>query len=146
MGDIKKFEDLEVWQLSRLLSKEVWEMIEQENFKRNFALRDQIDRSSGSIMDNIAEGFGREGRKEFIQYLSFSKGSCSEVKSQLYRALDRNLISQERFEQLYNLADRVGKMISGLMRYLKTTTFTGSKFKEAGASYSENRKPENENE
>jgi four helix bundle protein len=135
MGEIKQFENLQVWRLSRELAALIWKLIQKEGFKSNFALRDQIDRSSGSIMDNISEGFGRNGLKEFIQFLSVAKGSCFEVKSQLYRAIDRKLISTEEFEEAMQLSDRVGKMISGLMRYLKTTPLTGGKFKEPRVSY-----------
>ena len=86
---INKFEDLGVWQEARELCKEVYSLISEAEFSKDYALLNQINRSSGSVMDNIAEGFGRSGNKEFIQYLSVSKASCMEVKSQLYRALDR---------------------------------------------------------
>ena len=89
---IKKFEDLGVWQEARELCKEIFNLISEGDFSKDYALINQINRSSGSVMDNIAEGFGRSGNKEFIQYLSISKASCTEVKSQLYRALDRNYL------------------------------------------------------
>jgi four helix bundle protein len=89
---IRNFEDLEVWQNSRDLCKKIHHLIISPEFAKDFALVNQINRSSGSIMDNIAEGFGRTGNKEFIQFLSISKGSCSEVKSQLYRAMDRSYL------------------------------------------------------
>ncbi len=69
-----------------------------ESFFKDFGLRDQINRASGSIMDNIAEGFERGGRKEFIQFLSYAKGSSGEVKSQLYRALDRDTLMKKHFK------------------------------------------------
>jgi four helix bundle protein len=90
MSSINKFEDFETGQLARQLCVEVFEIIAQENFRNDFSLKDQIKRSSGSIMDTIAEGYGRDGSKEFIQFLSYAKGSALEVQSQLYRALDNN--------------------------------------------------------
>ena len=105
MSEIKRFEDLKVWQAARSLSKEIWVLTNSDPFKQNFVLRDQIDRASGSIMDNISEGYGREGRKEFRQYISVSKGSCAEVKSQLYHAYDRGFVSKTKFDELYDLTD-----------------------------------------
>jgi len=102
MATITKFEDLEVWQLARELANEIFETYTaSEEFSRDFKLKDQINGSSGSIMDNIAEGFERSGRNEFINFLTYSKGSTGEVKSQLYRALDRKYISPEQFSRLY---------------------------------------------
>ena len=88
MTFIRRFEDIEAWQKGRHLCKKIREVTNIGDFQRDFSLKDQIRRSSGSIMDNIAEGFGRDGNREFIQYLSCSKGSANEVQSQLYRALD----------------------------------------------------------
>lgn len=100
MATVNKFEDLEIWQLSRILYKEVYQIIEESNLKNNYRLCNQIDGSSGSIMDNIAEGFERNGNKEFIQFLSIAKASCGETRSQLYRVFDRNFMSKEKFEIL----------------------------------------------
>ncbi|SMP03470.1 four helix bundle protein [Chryseobacterium profundimaris] len=100
MATYKSFEDLEIWQLARELSADIYEIIENSQLKNNFRLANQIDGSSGSIMDNIAEGFERNGNKEFIQFLYISKASCAETRSQLYRILDRNFISKEKFEVL----------------------------------------------
>ena len=95
MARINKFEDLEIWQKAREICQYVEVLIQTTSLKTNFSLKDQIDRSSGSVMDNIAEGFERNGNREFIQFLSIAKGSVGEVKSQSYRAFDKKLISEE---------------------------------------------------
>ena len=93
MATIKRFEDLEIWQKARVLCNTIYPLTITGSFERDFKLRDQINGSSGSVMDNIAEGFELDGKNEFRQFLSISKGSCGEVRSQLYRALDRNHIT-----------------------------------------------------
>jgi four helix bundle protein len=87
-----------------------------------------MNRSAGSIMDNIAEGFGRNGDKEFIQFLSFSKGSCVELKSQLYRALDRCYFENNEFITVYEKINQVEKMNSKLIEYLRKSSFKGWKY------------------
>jgi len=129
MSTVKKFEDLEVWKLARELCQEVFQQTLQESFSRDFGLKNQINNSSGSVMDNIAEGFERDGTKEFIQFLSISKGSCGECRSQLYRALDRNYITDEQFERLSQKTTDLGRKISNLMIYLKNSEIKGNKFK-----------------
>jgi len=131
MATITKFEDLEIWQLSRELANEIFlTYINSEEFSKDYKLKDQINGSSGSVMDNIAEGFERSGRNEFINFLSYSKGSVGEGKSQLYRALDRKYISQEQFDRLYKKAEDIGKRTGAFMSYLNSSSIRGSKFKD----------------
>lgn len=129
MATIQKFEDLKVWQKSRELCQEISLLISKGNFSKDFGLKDQINRSSGSIMDNIAEGFGRKGNLEFINFLTYSSGSVCECKSQLYRAQDRKYITEEKRIELSALADDIGKMISSLIKYLGGSELKGTKFK-----------------
>lgn len=100
MASVTSFEELQVWQRARTVCQMIHGLTLRGSFAKDFSLRDQINRASGSIMDNIAEGFERGGRKEFIQFLSFAKGSAGEVRSQLYRAVDRDHITQNDFNEL----------------------------------------------
>lgn len=129
MATIKNFEDLKVWQKARYFCKEISILIQSGKFSKDFGLIDQINRSSGSIMDNIAEGFGRKGNIEFINFLTYSSGSVCESKSQLYRAYDRNYITEEKRKELSDLADEIGKMITSLILYLGGSELKGTKFK-----------------
>jgi four helix bundle protein len=129
MATINCFEDLKVWQKARILCMEVFELIQQDKFSRDYKLKDQINGSSGSVMDNIAEGFGRQGNNEFIQFLTIANGSVLEVKSQLYRALDRHYMQQNKFDELEKLIEEIRKMITSLVSYLGKSDFRGPKFK-----------------
>lgn len=119
MATIKRFEDLKSWQKARELCIAIYKLTQKEDFNKDCSLKDQINRSSGSSMDNIAEGFDRNSTKEFRQYLFIARSSASEVKSQLYRALDRCYISQEEFEKASNLANDVTQLIGGFLNYLR---------------------------
>jgi four helix bundle protein len=125
MSTIKRFEELDVWKESRALNKIIGTLIQEKNFEHNFRLINQIEGSSGSIMDNIAEGFERGTRAEFIQFLGYSKGSCGELRSQLYRALDRNYLSKQQFDELLILVSRISAMLHGLISYLQKTNING---------------------
>ena len=127
MATIKRFEELEMWKLSRELNKMIGELIDGKKFEQNFRLINQVEGSSGSIMDNIAEGFERGSRAEFILFLGYSKGSCGELRSQLYRMIDRKYISQENFEDLYNRAIIINSKIQKLIMYLQKSTIKGTR-------------------
>jgi four helix bundle protein len=125
---ISRFEDLIAWQKSRELFKIMHKMISQKPLSANYPMRDQMTRSSLSVMSNIAEGFDRGGNREFIQFLYVSKGSCSELRSQLFAAKDAGYLSQEDFSTLYNLADEISRIIHGLIEALKRSQKKGNKF------------------
>jgi four helix bundle protein len=129
MATVQNFEELKVWQKSRLLCNEIFELITTGKFAKDYALVDQINKSSGSVMDNIAEGFGRMGNKEFINFLTYTYGSALECKSQLYRALDRKYISKEKSEELFSLIEEIKKMTNALIAYLGHSDLKGQKFK-----------------
>ncbi|MCE3227192.1 MAG: s23 ribosomal protein [Bacteroidetes bacterium] len=128
----KNFESLECWQLAIQLDKEVFELVEQSNIQRYFSLRDQMLRSVGSIADNIAEGFERGGNKEFIQFLFISKASCGELRSQIHRCKNRNLIDDVTFDLFYNKCRTVSVKLSNLITHLKNSGITGNKYKISG--------------
>jgi four helix bundle protein len=132
MATINNFEELKVWQKARLLCQEIFIIIQDEKFSKDYKLKDQINGSSGSVMDNIAEGFGRQGNNEFIQFLTIANGSCMEVKSQLYRAYDRTYIDEIKFIELKNQAEEISKMIHAFIIYLGKSDFKGLKFKARG--------------
>lgn len=129
MATLTKFEDLGIWQEARQLSKVIYELTNRGPFVNDFSLKDQIRRSSGSVMDNIAEGFDRGGNKEFIQFLSIAKGSAGEVRSQLYRAFDQHYISQNEFDTTSQQSNKISAGILGLINYLRTSEMKGIKFK-----------------
>lgn len=129
MGRIEKFEDIDVWKLAREICSEVEKLFNETALGKNFALRNQMERSSGSIMDNIAEGYGRGGNQEFHNFLSYSKGSASELKSQLYRALDKGLITSEQFKDLIEQCNLTENKIGAFMFYLRKSDFKGLKYK-----------------
>ena len=131
MNKIERFEDIIAWQKARQLTQQVYGFARQGSFARDFGLRDQVQRASVSTMANIAEGFERGGDKEFIQFLSTAKGSCGEVKSHLYVALDQNYVSAEQFKDLYAQADEVSRLTAGFMAYLQQSKVGGHKFKRA---------------
>jgi four helix bundle protein len=115
----KKFEELPCWERSRELCQSISYLINKGDFRKDFSLRDQIWRAAGSIMDNIAEGFDDGSTREMIRFLGYSQRSCSEVQSQLYRALDCNYVSQGEFTKVYELSSECRKQIKGFRKYLR---------------------------
>ena len=113
-GKVRRFEDLVAWQKARKLAAEIYRVTSEGRFSKDFGLRDQIRRASVSVMSNLAEGFDRGGRGEFHQFLMIAKGSCAEVRSQLYVALDAHYLSQELFEKLSDMAEELSRVINGL--------------------------------
>lgn len=118
---IEKFEDLEAWKEARKLTKDIYNVTKETPFCRDFGLKDQIRRASSSIMLNIAEGFDSGSDQQFVQFLVYSKRSCSEVQSILYIALDNQYINTEKFNSFYNQATLCRKLCFGLIKYLNKT-------------------------
>lgn len=130
MATIERFEDFEAWKLAREITAEIYQVSKGELFGRDYGLRNQICRASVSVMSNIAEGFERDGRKEFINFLSIAKGSSGEIRSQLYVALDQNYISKEQFDLLYDKTIRNCRILAGLIKYLSQSEIKGIKFRQ----------------
>jgi len=130
MATVQKFEELKVWQKARDLCSHIYPLTFSEPISSDYRFKDQVRGSAGSIMDNIAEGFERGSKLEFINSLTIAKGEAGELKSQLYRALDNKYFSNQTFDHLYNLTDEITKMITSLIAYLNKTTFKGQKFKD----------------
>jgi len=129
MATVQKFEDLAVWQKARLLSSKIYVLTFKKPISDDFRMKDQIRGSSGSIMDNIAEGFDRSSRLEFINALGIAKGETGELKSQLYRCLDVNYITTEVFNELYSIIDELTRMLTSFITYLNNSVIKGQKFK-----------------
>jgi four helix bundle protein len=126
---IEKFEDLHIWQEARELNVLIYKVTGFDPFNRDFKLKDQIRNASGSIMDNIAEGFGRGGNKEFNNFLSIANGSNNEVRSQLYRAFDCQYIDKDQLHELLKRTESIAQKIRNLSDHLKNSQFRGAKFK-----------------
>lgn len=129
MATIEKFEDLDIWKEARLLSKEIILLSKSTELKTDYRLKDPIKGSSGSVMDNIAEGFERDGNLEFRQFLSIVKGSAGESRSQLYRTFDSDYISEEELASLVDRYMSLSKRIANFIIYLNKSDFKGNKFK-----------------
>jgi four helix bundle protein len=125
---VTRFEDLEIWQLAIELYKFVFKITSEGPFSRDFKLRDQIRASSGSVSDNIAEGFERGGNKEFVQFLFVAKGSCGETRNQSYRAFYSNYISQNTLNELLRQTDTVSRKTANLIKSLKSSEHRGIKY------------------
>lgn len=115
---IERFEDIEGWQLARELTKRIYSIWNHPDAPRDFALRDQMLRASGSVMHNIAEGFDAGSNPEFIRFLGYAKRSCTEIQSQLYVALDQEYVSPNKFEEVFEAARLTRAKIGAFMHYL----------------------------
>ena len=121
---------MKIWKEARELSKEIYVISRLPEFSKDYRFVGQITSAAGSIMDNIAEGFERDGNKEFLQFLSIAKGSCGELRSQLYRAYDAGYINEEKFETLVNNIKLLSASIFYFMKNLKSSDMVGKKYKE----------------
>lgn len=129
MATIKRFEELEIWKSARELAKEIIIISKSTNLKSDFKLKGQIKGSSGSVMDNIAEGFERDGNTEFRQFLSIAKGSCGETRSQLYRVFDSEHIDEITLNRLKLKCEKLSRQIANFISYLNKKEFQGLKYK-----------------
>ncbi|MEX2044805.1 MAG: four helix bundle protein [Opitutus sp.] len=129
VATIERFEDLECWKRGRKLKQLLYRYTRMRNFSWDHALVNQVRRAAQSVTANISEGFEREGNREFIQFLSQSKGSVGELKDHLYTALDEHYITQTEFDAAYRLAEDATNLLGGLMSYLRRAGNLGSKFK-----------------
>lgn len=126
---IEKFEDLIIWQLGRELAKEIYHLTKSDCWKEDFEFRNQIRNSSGSVPDNVAEGFEREGDNEFVNFLSIAKGSCGECRSQIYRAFDREYLTKEQHDYFTAKTTTLSVKIHNTITSINKSGFRGNKFK-----------------
>jgi len=126
---ISRFEDLDVWKNSRELCKKVRKMINETGLSKDFALKDQIQRSSGSVMDNIAEGFERDGNKEFINFLYIAKGSLGETRSQIFRAYDSGYLDEKSLNSFIDDCLNLSGKLKNFINYLSSSDYKGIKKK-----------------
>lgn len=128
MATIKRFYDLEAWKKARTLNLEIYKMTRTENFKKDFILVDQVRRASVSIMANLAEGFGRKGNKEFLQFISIAEGSLCELQSHLFISLDVEYITEAVFQKLFQITEETQRIINGFAEYLRNSDLKGIKY------------------
>jgi four helix bundle protein len=130
MATIKRFEDLEIWQIARRLCKEVFNLTNKGPFLKDFKFRDQIRSSSDSVMDNITEGFERSSRLVFVNFLSIAKGSAGETRSQLFRSIDAEYCTESEANELIKEYEQLAQQIAGFISYLNQSNLKGQKFKD----------------
>jgi four helix bundle protein len=129
-----QFEKLEVWKASRCLASMVYRLSAEGGLAGDASLRNQLRRAAISVMSNIAEGFERNGNREFVQFLALAKGSCGELRSELFAALDGGYLTPTEFEELYALASETSRLLAGLLRYIRDSSFRGVKFRQSPGS------------
>jgi four helix bundle protein len=129
MARIERFEDIEAWKSARHANKLVFQLTRDAPFSSDRPLVDQMRRASVSVLANIAEGFERGGNKEFIQFLSIAKGSCGELRAQLYAALDQGYIDEQTFQTVSEKLIETSRLIAGFIRYLRESQMRGNRFK-----------------
>ena len=134
MPTITRFEDIEAWKSTRELTRMVYGLTEQGQFAKDFGLKNQIQRASVSVMSNIAEGFESRTQAQFLEYLGRAKASAGEVRCQLYIALDLEYLTQEQFQQVFDLADKSSRQIARFMDYLETHP-QSRRVREEGSEY-----------
>jgi four helix bundle protein len=134
MPKITRFEDIEAWKTARESTRKVYAFAEQGRFSKDFGLKNQIQRASVSVMSNIAEGFESRTQAKFIDYLGHAKASAGEVRSQLYIALDLEYVTQEQFDQVFDLADKSSRQIARFMDYLESHP-QSRRVREEGSEY-----------
>lgn len=120
MSTIKRFEEIEAWQTARELCRMIYTLSNQGMFARDYGLRDQMCRSAISVLSNIAEGFESHTQSLFINFLGRAKASAGEFRAQLYIALDQQYITQQQFDQAFELADKSSRQIFRLVKYLES--------------------------
>lgn len=130
MTKISSFEDIEVWKKAVELCEKVYLLSENSSLNKDFGLRDQIRRSAISIPSNIAEGFERESNNQFIYFLTIAKGSCGELRTQLFLAMKINHINEIKHNELREDCLNISKQLSNFIKYLKSTKNTRTKIKE----------------
>ncbi len=123
----ESFEDLHIYQRARELANAIYTITKGNDFARDFGLVDQIRRAAVSILSNIAEGFERGSKTEFIQFLYIAKGSCGEVRAQLQIAQDQNYLRHNEYQRLYDLCKQISGMISNFIAHLQKTDYQGEK-------------------
>ncbi len=128
MATFHRFEEIEAWQLGRSLTGRIYALSNRGPFATDRALRDQMRRAAASIMANIAEGYERDGTKEFVQFLSIAKGSVGEVRSFLYGALDQQYITPNEFDERFAQCTLISRKLQQLMDYLRESQFSGRKY------------------
>jgi len=129
MANFKNFEEIIAWQKARVLCKKIRLLADVIQSQNDYRLKDQILGSSGSVMDNIAEGFERQGNKEFVNFLFIAKGSCGELRSQLYRVQDYGYVGDQECQELIKETLEISRVLYGLITSIQKSELTGSKYK-----------------